>query len=69
MTTMDDSSVGAAPLLSASWLHLSDERKALLAPKLQALVADFEKLAAIDCADLEPVSTDWLVRRASSDRR
>jgi Asp-tRNA(Asn)/Glu-tRNA(Gln) amidotransferase C subunit len=67
--TTDHASTGAALLLDNSWLHLSEERKALLAPKLRALLADFEKLAALDCADLQPVSTDWLVRRASSDRR
>jgi Asp-tRNA(Asn)/Glu-tRNA(Gln) amidotransferase C subunit len=43
-------------------LELTDERKAVLMPKLQALLADFSQLAALERSDLEPVTTDWLVR-------
>lgn len=35
-------------------LALSVERRALLAPKLQVLLADFQQLAALEQPDLEP---------------
>ena len=61
--TTDPAATELTRLLEDTWLELSDERRALLAPKLRALVADFARLAALDRADLvEPVTTDWLVR-------
>ena len=65
----DPAAAGAALLLADTWLELSDERRALLAPKLRALLSDFSSLAALEPADLEPVSTDWLVRRFRRARR
>ncbi|TMF01305.1 MAG: hypothetical protein E6I52_11685 [Chloroflexi bacterium] len=49
------------PLASAQ-LELTEERKAALMPKLQALLTDFSQLALLERSDLEPVTTDWLVR-------
>ena len=39
-----------------------DERQAVLARKLHALLEDFSMLEELEQADLEPVSTEWLVR-------
>jgi hypothetical protein len=59
-------------LFEDTWLELSDERKAVLAPKLQAFLRDLASLAALEPAvfsDSEPVTTDWLVRSVGRARR
>ena len=56
-------------LVTDQQLSLSAERLAMLAPKLRALLADFSQLQALASAELEPVSTDWLVREYADDHR
>jgi hypothetical protein len=46
----------------ATQLQLSEERRAVLAPKLARLMADLGKLQALEEPDVEPVSTEWLMR-------
>src|SRR5689334_5040758 len=48
-------------------LELSPERRAILAPKLEQLLVDFSHLQEFDRPDLQPVSTEWLVRSSSRD--
>jgi hypothetical protein len=55
-------SADLATLLAGMHMELTDERKAFLAPKLQALLADFAQLAELERSGLEPVTTDWFVR-------
>ena len=40
----------------ADEIVLSDERRALLAPKLRALLDDFAKLADLETLELEPAT-------------
>jgi Asp-tRNA(Asn)/Glu-tRNA(Gln) amidotransferase C subunit len=51
------------------WLVVPQERREQLASKLEALLADFSKLAEVEPADTEPVSSEWLMRSAGRDRR
>ena len=46
---------------------VSDEQRASLATKLKRLLDDFAKLRELDSPDVEPVSTEWLVRSYGSD--
>ena len=49
-------------------LELSPERRTVLAPKLENLLADFSHLVELERPELEPVSTEWLVRSYARDR-
>jgi hypothetical protein len=49
-------------------LELSPERRAILARKLENLLADFAHLQELERPELEPVSTEWLVRNYARDR-
>ena len=40
----------------------AEERQAVLARKLKALVADLSKLQSIEDPEVEPVSSEWLMR-------
>jgi len=73
---MNQSATPTSSTLSEVWLlmrrtplQLSEERAAFLAPKLEALLADFSQLAALERPDLEPVTTAWLVRSFGRGRR
>jgi hypothetical protein len=46
---------------------LSAERRAILAPKLRRLLADFAHLQELEGPELEPVSTEWLMRSFDCD--
>ena len=50
---------------AAIQLPLNAERRAMLAPKLKSLLADFAQLQALEPPELEPVSSEWLVRRSA----
>jgi hypothetical protein len=50
---------------AATQLPLNAERRAMLAPKLKALLADFAQLQALEPPELEPVSSEWLVRSSA----
>ena len=50
-------------------LVVPQERRKQLASKLEALLADFSKLAEVEPVDTEPVSSEWLMRSAGRDRR
>ena len=50
---------------AATQLPLNADRRAMLAPKLKALLADFAQLQALEPPELEPVSSEWLVRRSA----
>jgi hypothetical protein len=47
----------------------SEQRRAVLADKLKALLEEFAHLRAFDRPEIEPVSTEWLVRSYADDRR
>jgi hypothetical protein len=47
---------------------LSAERRTILAPKLRALLEDFARLQELEDPDVQPVSTEWLMRSADRDR-
>jgi hypothetical protein len=47
---------------------VSEQRRAVLLDKLQVLLEDFAHLRAFD-PEIEPVSTEWLVRSYADDRR
>ena len=49
-------------------LELSPDRHAILAPKLQRLLLDFARLQELESPEVEPVSSDWLVRSVGRDR-
>jgi hypothetical protein len=61
---MDGSSAGGTPNLRdlglvGDALPLSDERLAHLAPKLRALLADFQALEELAAKDTEPGISPW----------
>ncbi len=45
--------------LSAEEIILSEERRAVLAPKLRVLLDDFRHLAELETPETEPVVTPW----------
>jgi hypothetical protein len=51
-----------------STLNLTDERRGVLAPKLEALLADLAKLEELDRPEIEP-ATPWPWREDVDDRR
>jgi hypothetical protein len=57
-----------AMLMTSAPSWLTEQRKILLAPKLKALLDDFSQLADLERSDVEPVTTDWLVRRSGRAR-
>jgi hypothetical protein len=58
-----------ADALPADEIVLSAERRALLAPKLRALLEELGNLAALETPDLEPVTAHPAAKEGDDERR
>ncbi len=55
--------------LSAEEIVLSEERRAVIAPKLRVLLDDFRHLVELETPETEPAVTPWMEGEDRRERR